>query len=339
MQNFKHLAFLVCTLSLLLCLSANAYAVKFSESDLQGEWSIHMLVDGDWVGWTYGNITIDANGSYSGTGINSNGDSDSISGNLDISMDGTITERNDYTTHGVMTPDKNFISMVLTTSDEYQFVAMVKKGASFSESDLEGEWSFHGLSLGDLEGWFYGINKPNATGAYNGTATTWDGNKFSISGELEITPDGIISDNMDSSVHGVMTSDKNAYVLTFTRDDNEFYLMIHTKKSSGISESDLKGDWNVGAKAAGGWPGYFYGNSTIDSNGNVSKSWTTIEGNSGTSKYSIQINDNGVITGNKDYHGAMTPDKNMFVEVFTNQDSGIRFLQIETLDAYTGDDD
>ena len=78
---------------------ANAYA----PADLAGTWELHSLATGPGAPWwNHGQVTVAANGSYSGVMTGSTGGSQPVSGTFSLASDGTITRSGAPAAHGAL---------------------------------------------------------------------------------------------------------------------------------------------------------------------------------------------------------------------------------------------
>ena len=202
--------------------------------------------------------------------------------------------------------------------------------AAFSTSDLTGAWYGHELYTGEWAGWEYSSLTFTTPG--NFSVFWWDSegesNTEPETGTLNISSQGIISQEVSATFHGAVSSDKNIAVMTETWDtegDGDHGLMVFLKSESGVtfSASDLAGTWYGYSLASGGgepegWEGWeVIANMTIYSTGAFSAPWIDSDGDAGTDSGgpgTIQISSQGIITvPGTEVHGAMSSDKNIVV--------------------------
>jgi len=197
--------------------------------------------------------------------------------------------------------------------NEYALMIFTKQGSQFSVSDLTGTWYGHALVSGNA-GWetstlvadsFGNIEVTwNDSYGYSGT----DNATIGISSEGKIfVPDGPV-------VHGVMSLNKDFFVMVDTWDVNEFALIVYTKKGAEFSTSDLEGKWFGHSLISGnaGWETL-----TLRSNisGNIVVNWKESNGEEGIDEDTIGLSSEGLLTiaNGSDVHGAMGINKNLIV--------------------------
>ena len=123
-----------------------------------------------------------------------------------------------------MSSDKNMF--VFTVNDSgYLLGIAVKAGTTYSQSDLTGNWAFYGLQSSDgANMWYRGQGTITSTGS--NSFTTWLDSAGSTSIPsttgmvFSITSSGIITDSANATTHGVMTADKNLFIMTQTSSGN-----------------------------------------------------------------------------------------------------------------------
>lgn len=151
---------------------------------------------------------------------------------------------------------------------------------------------------------------------------------------VSISADGIMSDDSDSSLHGVMSLDKNIVVFTDTWDGAGTYaLTVLVKGGGSFTQSDLVGTWQGHTLTTGSEEVWEYDTTTIDSQGVVSSQITDSNGNteSNYDEATLSIASNGELSvaGSTTFHGVMNPDKDIVVitEIWAQ---GIYALSIAT---------
>ena len=197
--------------------------------------------------------------------------------------------------------------------------------AGFSKDDLAGTWYGHILTAGYEEGWEYNTLTVDSEGNVSVTYTNSDGETETESNaaKISITSTGIISEATNTSLHGIMSPDKNMVVFTDTWDDGTTYaLTVLIKAGATYTQSDLTGTWYEHLLETGGDEGWQHSTVTIDSGGNVSVDMTDSDGNTETMPNVgvVSINSAGIMSlaGNSNFHGAGSPDKNTAVRTDTD---------------------
>jgi PKD repeat protein len=200
--------------------------------------------------------------------------------------------------------------------------------AAFSTSDLEGTWYGHALESesGSAGGWVYITATIDDQG--NLIAQTHDSDNVtgSESGKLSITSGGVITMGDGSAARGVMSSDKNFFVLTDTWDTGDYAMLIFIKGGGSFSQSDLTGTWYGHNLTSGLYDGWEHDTVTIDSQGQVSVDYVSSDGETGTAPNTatVSITGSGILSVTEDpsMHGVMSPDKNIIVFTDTSDEEG-----------------
>ena len=300
----------------------NTAFAAFSTSDLEGTWYGHTLVSEPGSGgeWDYLTVTIDSLGNFTAQVTESGGNTNSDSGKVYINSSGIITIEGESAAHGVMSNDKNFFVITDTWDPgEYAMQIFIKGGGTFSQSDLTGTWYAHCLTSGSEEVWQYGTVTIDGAGNVSVQITDSDGDYESANNvaSVSISGNGILSDALEPSFHGVMSSDKNIVVFTETWEGGDPYALMFLVKSGGsFTLTDLEGTWHGHTLVSGsGWQGWEYSTITIDGAGVASASFTDSEGGSDSGSETLSIDSNGIISvsGVSTSHGAMSLDKNLAV--------------------------
>ncbi len=202
----------------------------FSSSDPVGTWDFNALEVGDKASanwWGYGEATISSAGTVSLSGTISDGSNFNSSSDFVIASDGTITSNSNPTIDGFMNADKNL--MVLSYSDyngtgNPGIMIFVKAGASFTQADLVGTWSWHALRAQDSSNfWAYGDMNIDASGNTTMSPATFsDGTSATptVEGPLVLASDGTISAAGDHTLHGVLDRDEGLMVWTVTSNNS-----------------------------------------------------------------------------------------------------------------------
>jgi len=196
----------------------------YSQEDLAGTWEVNSLASGPGAPWWLrGSVTVNADGSFSGTLNESNGTQDNVSGILHISNKGIITSQDinkDF--RAVMDSGKTVFVGTATWGDGTTYISIwLKRGSQYSTHDLAGTWQINSLASGPGAPWWErGSITIGSDGSFSGILEESDGNQDSVSGSIDISSDGIItSQNIDPDFRAVMDSDKSIIVGTATWDE------------------------------------------------------------------------------------------------------------------------
>jgi hypothetical protein len=199
-------------------------AASYSSADLTGKWNINALASGPGEPfWFRGIITIDADGSCSGTATFNDGSSDSFSGTCSISADGIVNlSFVNPSNRCTLDASKSVMACTSTWSSGSPGTTDMgigtKKANLYSQADLTGTWNFNSLASGPgAPFWFRGIITVYANGSCSGTATFNDGSSDSFSGACSISPGGIVTlASTNSSNRCTMDAGKSVIACTST---------------------------------------------------------------------------------------------------------------------------
>ena len=193
----------------------------FATHDLAGTWNWEGLTTGDGVDtnlWQYGTFIVNTSGTVTHTSTTrSNGDSGVPDPEtLVVAADGTVTSTANPSFNGILSSDKKVLVLTMSDFSMDNLCIAVKAGATYAQSDLTGTWMWHALGAEDGNNfWAYGNSTIDQTGNQTFEAfTTSFGTATFDSGLVTLTSDGIIADASDSSVHGVMSANKDIAIVT-----------------------------------------------------------------------------------------------------------------------------
>ena len=294
--------------------SASGYAV----ADLQGSWATHELASAPGAPyWERGTVTIQSNGSFLASVTDSDRDSGTAEGTLQIASDGTITRNGSGNFKGNLDAGKTV--MVITDiwnsnpAGTPDMTVMVKKGASYSLSDLQGSWAVHGLATGPGAPWWTRATMTvQSNGTFQAVTVESDGESETISGKFNMASDGTITlEGKDSwAFQGNLDAGKTVVISTETWDSGApgtSEMKVWVKQAPTYSLSDLAGSWVVHGLASGeSW--WIRGTLAVQSNGAYQASFSEYDGRiyspeaeSGT----LRITSDGIITldGDGEFRG------------------------------------
>ena len=263
---------------------------------------------------------------------------------FDISPSGVLTLPVETPSFfGVLNQAKDILVSTFTGSpfdhpslNGLNLLVSVKTGnTSFATSDLEGEWNFHSLispPSPESGGWTYGTITLDSSGTGTATEIESSGGTLNETISFSINTDGVVGIPGEQSIHGIMSPDKNTFVVTGDHDPGSYVFIIIQRSGSSFLQSDLQGihrylQLTSDDSSQGKWE---HGVETIDSDGNgtlisfLDSNGDTIAGDT----FTALINSNGIITlpfEDGTFHGSISLDKSMFVGTF---DEGTPFFDL-----------
>ena len=328
--------------------------IAFSMDNVMGTtWSYNTMMTSGEMGWEHGTLSFDNNGLGHMTDISRNGaplgDRENIP--YTMSLSGMLLDPGDNTFQCVVSGDRNV--MVATFTDSTFGPAMMiaqKRGGTFATSNMTGTWRFQRLTAGGdntTSGWAYGtmdfISGSASITSMTTNAGVGGGGNFTFS----MNGDGIMTEALDASFHGVMSMDKTMIVATDASGGNpELWVMM--KNTTGTT-ADMAGDWVMHAVSSGN-PGsrdWTYGHSVVDAGGN--STFTGMMGSDGPvddAEMTFMMNGGvmtmggtgggmmgggtgggmmggGLVTSS--FHGIMNGAKNLLVSTYTDGTGGYPF--------------
>jgi hypothetical protein len=196
---------------------------SYSMTDLVGQWDMHELASGPGAPWWIrGTITIEADGSSSGTLEEYQDDPDNWSASWQITNDGIITRTDHVDNHeGYMGSERtiwvdtgNWSGGLTETTI---LTVFTKKGDDYSMADLAGTWAASGLATGPGGPWWIRAHMMvQPDGSFSVTTMESDGNTEVSLVNLDISNEGVIRLIGSPSYKGNMDSKKTFMVWTGT---------------------------------------------------------------------------------------------------------------------------
>ena len=296
--------------------------MDFTQADFEGTWYGHGLYTGELHAWTYSTSILDASGNGEMTYYHPNSAPQSRATNpMKISKQGTITSPEKKSIHGAMTIDKNIMAITDTKPEEadgnYILIIQVKTGGNFSQSDLEGTWYGHSLISGIYPGWEYSTLTIDGSGNSTLSSVESDGTEDidQNPGRLSINGDGILTLSNNSSLHGVMSADKNILVATATGDDQEEYF-LHIFVKGGGDFADMRWantKWQGHGLFSGSNENWLYDYEAYDDAGTLTIHYFLSDGysNSYIEELDNFSSEGILISPSTAGHGVVSIDKNM----------------------------
>jgi len=301
--------------------------MTFSTSDLAGTWHGHGLSSGlgsENNGWVIYTLVSDTSGNISITYTESEGDSGTTSGKINISNNGILTDSEGGVFQGVMNNSKNIIVATDTWDPgENALTIFVKDGGHFSTSDLAGPWYGHALESGSQSMWVRYTLISDVSGNVSITVTESEGDTGTERKKISIANNGILTLTGASNFHGVMNSEKNIVVATNTPDPGEFALIVFVKGGGQFSTSDLAGTWYGHSLESGSGNRWGRITMTADNSGDFTATDVDSEGDSGSGGGKISISNGGILTidETQGFLGVIGNDKSIIVAT-ENEDPG-----------------
>ena len=277
--------------------------------DLTGTWNFNSFVSGPsapW--WERGTLTVAKDGTFSGSGTESNGNVDSPAGSFSIASNGIVMTLNGQSVTPLCQIDSSntFLSCTQTLSDGSSYLMILtQQAASTTLADLAGAWEGNVLFSGPTPSWETVNETINSDGTFTGSYTKSDGTTGSVSGALAISSDGVITcvsgSCVDPTYASFLNTDETVMVGTngaaTTTDDAG--LLVFTKQTTSYSIDSLVGTWHGNGLASGpGAPWWENDTLTINQNGTCSFVWVASNGSSGNVNGTVSISSGGVITLN-----------------------------------------
>jgi len=302
--------------------------------DLTGTWNFNSFVSGPsapW--WERGTLTVAANGTFSGSGTESNGNVDSPAGSFSIASNGIVMTLKGQSVTPLCQIDSSntVLSCTQTLSDgSSDLIILTQQAASTTLADLAGAWEGNILSSGPTPSWETVNETINADGTFTGSYTKSDGTTGSISGALAISSDGVITcvsgSCLDPTYTSFLNTDDTVMVGTngAATSADDAGLLVFTKLAASYSIDNLVGTWHGNGLASGpGAPWWENDTLTINQNGTCTFVWAASNGSTGNENGTVSISSGGAITLNlgSTILGSTASgviDENLTVMVFTN---------------------
>ena len=322
-----------------------------SLADLTGTWNYNGFVSGPsapW--WERGALTVKPDGTFTGSGKDSNGKPDSLSGAFSISSDGIVMAGSGCSDTPLCRIDSGNTVLVCTHISDAggsNLTIFTKRAASYSMADLVGEWEADFLSSGPTPWWAAMRDRTYPDGTYKGTLTPSDGPSTGTSGQISISRTGVITClsggclSSPNNYAAFMDANKTVSVGTSgTGSGQDAVFSVFTRKAASYSMSDLAGTWQGSSLASGpGAPWWERDTLTIGADGTFAVSWTASDGSTGAGTGTLSISSVGVITcvsgdcTDRTYMSFMDAGKTVAAGVYTWPDGATREIKIFTKDA------
>lgn len=314
MQLLLSCLFLLCCMFPVNVMSAETLADTgnaidvYSLTDLVGNWEIQSLAAGPGAPWWgRGPITIAENGSFSGNFVESDGNTDPISGTFAITTAGVVSmnpSNPDFSCN--LNANKMIMACTETWSSwlpgTVNMPLMIKKGTAYAQSDLTGTWDLHQLATVGAH-WLRATLVVSAGGSFTGDYNSDNRQSGSFSGALTIAANGEVTQSNslmsepDVSEFCQLDAGKTIIICTSSdRTHGESLVSVYLKKTTGYTQSDLAGTWDSNGLASG--TEYLWSRGTITVGGDASYSGTVQQstGSSHAVSGTFGITSDGIVT-------------------------------------------
>jgi hypothetical protein len=332
-KDLYRLFIFICFICLFPVFSSAAFGASLA--DLAGTWNLNEITTGpDAPWWGRDTITIQSNGKFTGTDVESDGTNMPISGSFSLVSGG-------FTVAGPGINKTNLCQMDLgktifaCTSTSHNgstnLIIGVKQAASYSNDDLVADdWEANMLDGGPTNPSWMRITEDTIddNGNWQGTYSDSNGGAANLAGQAAISANGEVTcmsgDCPDPNWTSYMDASKTVVVGTYgvSATNPDAVLTVFTKMapSGSYSTNDLVGAWEGNILASGpDAPWWQRLSGTIKADGRSTISSTQNSGKTG--KYTgltWSISDDGVVTvsGNlyQDGNMVMNSDKTVMVE-------------------------
>jgi hypothetical protein len=318
-------------------------------------WNYNTMMTSGTMGWEHGTLSFDGNGVGSMTGIVRNGTPLSARNNISytMSLSGMLLNPGDNTFQCVVSRDMSVMAATFTDSTGGPAMMIGQRGGGTFHtdgSDMTGTWRFQRLTAGSdniASGWAYGTMGIITGSASITSMTTNAGVGGGGTSVFSMDANGIMTEALDTSFHGVMSMDKSLIVATDTNGGHpELWVMMRTTSGTSYATADMTGDWVMHSVSSGntGSRDWAYGHSVVDSSGTntfsqmmgstgaISPAQMTMTMNLATGMMTIPGTGGGMGGGmmgggmmTSTFHGIMNEGKNMMVSAYTDGSGGYPF--------------
>ncbi|MGO9020109.1 MAG: hypothetical protein ACLQVJ_17370 [Syntrophobacteraceae bacterium] len=327
-------------------------------ADLAGIWNINSFATGSSVPWWQsGTMTVQQDGTFISSAVESNGNVGSIgSGALSITPNGIALTSNDTSQTSLCQINSGNTVLVCTDTSAVDgsshLTIFTKQAASCSMADLVGNWNANLLSSGPTPWWARMNGTAYPDGTLTGTVTADDETQRSVSGEVSISPIGVLTClsggclSSPNNYTAFMDAGKTVSVGTggASTTAEDAVLSVFTRQAASYSMADLTGTWQGNSLASG--PGAPYWKKdiiTVSPDGTYTGSYTASDESSDNTNGTLSISSDGLVTfvsgdrsGTENLSGVMNADKTVMVFTCTWPDGVTREIEIFTKAAFAG---
>jgi hypothetical protein len=293
-----------------------------------GIWNYNSFISGPGAPWWgRGTLTVSQSGTFTGSGTESTGVSESPSGSFTVSSNGIVMALNgQFSTSLCMSDSSNsMMTCTATLSDgSSDLIILSQQSTTTALANLAGTWQGSVLSSGPTASLTKVSQTINSDGTFTGTYTKSDGTTSDTSGTLSITAQGVITCAsgacLDSTFASVINPAATVMVGTSGASSaaSNGNLSVLTRQAASYSISNLVGIWEASSLAAGPQaPWLQSGLLTINGDGTCSFASTSSAGVSQNQTGTVSISTSGAVTLNLGFQETGFVDPNMDVMVLT----------------------
>lgn len=190
--------------------------------DLVGDWEIQSIASGPGAPWWQrGRILVAANGGFSGTFTESDGNVGPAAGTLGLASDGTVTFSGSASARGAIDGGRTVMVMTSTWSGfaagTTDFSLALKMAPTYALADLAGIWEVSTLATGPGAPWWSrGTLFIAASGSYTGTMGESTGGSHPVSGTFGLSSEGVVTRSGSATARGALDAGKSVMAITDT---------------------------------------------------------------------------------------------------------------------------
>lgn len=297
--------------------------------DFSGNWNFNSFISGPGAPWwERGTLTVAQDGSFTGSGTQSNGTSDSPSGSFSITSSGIELSLSGQSTTSLCLTDagNSIMSCTETLSNgASNLIILSRQPSQVSLPDLAGTWEGSLLSSGPTSILKTVSETVNPDGTFTGSYTSSDGTSGNLSGTLSISSEGMVTCASGACTDPTYASFINptATVMVGTSGaaapSRDAFLSILTRQAGSYSISNLVGIWEDSSLASGpGAPWWQSGLLIVNPDGSCTLAYLGSDGKQNTQSGSVSISSSGLITLNLGTTAVGYVDPNLDVIVLTS---------------------
>ncbi len=330
-------------------------------SELAGQWNIGAIMSGQDAPVAEAcKMTVNQDGTTSGSCTVNGGSSESLSGNMWLFPDGarpTLTER-----AGIPQPlidwlcqpnaSGTVIACTATVNDDsgssYMSVG-TKQGASYFVNDLLGQWVFAGLDIGSTYAdWDEGNVNVASNGSFFATITKSNGDSQSATGALPVGSNGLVSMDCTSGCSGstllgyldagkTVIAGLNPYYSGSILQDAELQVVVKQGQGGSYSMADLAGEWiSNELRSDGRWRRMVI---QVNGDGSYTDSEVYSDGTTSTQSGMLALSSDGLLScaqnqpagsGCSDINLVMDASKSVLTGVQTHSSGSVFDIQVVT---------
>ncbi|RMF21895.1 MAG: hypothetical protein D6760_08535 [Deltaproteobacteria bacterium] len=242
---------------------------------MAGNWWLESITAGfGSPDWSRGSLTIQNNGTFSGSFTDIDGTPENVSGaKITMAADGSFTcDLCSALFRGTLDSGGTVAAITDTWDDgTVELLMALRKAPNYAQSDLTGAWKVNEL-LSPFPGWTRGDFTIQSNGALGGAVVTSSGENVTPSGTVTVMGDGTASCTGcgTTNFRGVLDADKTVGVATYGDPVNEQEMNILLRPAASPSQSDIAGTWHVNVITSGQDPGWMRGEVMVGANGVLS---------------------------------------------------------------------